>query len=113
MKRFIVGFLAIVGSLAILGAMAVAAIAVLSMIGTVALRGNKPSLHLLKRIEKDNKVVREFKPRFEQIPIDKKNFETVIEGLFRVVNAGGTGWAASIRGLDICGKTGTGRFFRD
>ncbi|MCK4766135.1 MAG: penicillin-binding protein 2 [Candidatus Aminicenantes bacterium] len=82
---------------------------VLLMIGTVALRGNKPALHLLKRIEKKDKVVREFKPRFEQIPIDKKNFEIVIEGLFRVVNSGGTGWAACIKGLDICGKTGTGQ----
>ena len=29
---------------------------VLLMIGTVALRGNKPALHLLKRIEKKDKV---------------------------------------------------------
>ena len=30
-------------------------------------------------------------------------------GLYRVVNGGGTGWAAAIKGLDICGKTGTGQ----
>jgi penicillin-binding protein 2 len=82
---------------------------ILSMISTVALRGKKPTLHLLKQIEKNGKVVREFKPQFAQVPIDKETFETVIEGLYRVVNSGGTGWAAAIKGLEICGKTGTGQ----
>ena len=31
----------------------------------------------------------------------------MVEGLFRVVNDGGTGRSAHLRGLDICGKTGT------
>ncbi|MCI0470464.1 MAG: penicillin-binding protein 2 [Candidatus Aminicenantes bacterium] len=82
---------------------------VLSLISTVALRGKKPALHLLKRIEKDGKTILQFKPHFVQLPIDKKNFEIVIEGLYRVVNSGGTGRAAAVKGLDICGKTGTGQ----
>ena len=79
----------------------------LLMISTVALRGRKPRLHLLKSIEKNGKVIREFKPVFTQVPIDKENFEIVIRGLYKVVNAGGTGRAAKVPGLDICGKTGT------
>lgn len=82
---------------------------ILSLISTVALRGKKPTLHLLKRIEKNGRVILEIKPHFVQLPIDKENFEIVIEGLYRVVNGGGTGWAAAVKGLDICGKTGTGQ----
>lgn len=81
----------------------------LKMIATVALRGRMPKLHLLQRIEKQGKVVREFVPEFFRVPIAEENFELVIEGLFRVVNNEGTGRAAKIPGLDICGKTGTGQ----
>ncbi len=80
---------------------------VLTMISTVALRGSMPQLHLLKQIETNGEVVEEYKPRFKEVPIKKENFEIVIKGLFKVVNEGGTGRAAKIRGLDICGKTGT------
>lgn len=79
----------------------------LKLIATVALRGRMPKLHLLQRIEKQGKVVREFAAGFSRVPIDEKNFELIIEGLFRVVNNEGTGRAAKIDGLDICGKTGT------
>jgi penicillin-binding protein 2 len=79
----------------------------LRMIGTVALRGQMPQLHLLKQIENNGRVVKVFKSHPHRVPIDKKNFELVIEGLYRVVNDGGTGRAAKVPGLDICGKTGT------
>lgn len=80
---------------------------ILLLISTVALRGEMPQLHLIKRIEKKGKVLMEFKPKFKQIPIDKKNFEIVIKGLFKVVNEGGTASSSKIDGLEICGKTGT------
>jgi penicillin-binding protein 2 len=89
------------------GMMMVTPAQLLTMISTVALRGKKPRLHLLKQIEKKGERVRKFKPEFEEVAIDKKYFEIVIEGLHRVVNDGGTGRAARIDGLDICGKTGT------
>jgi penicillin-binding protein 2 len=91
------------------GMLDVTSVQILSMISAVALRGKKPVLHLLKMIKKEGRVLLEFKPEFEQVPIDKENFEILIEGLFRAVNGGGTGWAAAVKGLDICGKTGTGQ----
>ena len=89
------------------GSMNVTPVQLLKMIATVALRGRVPRLHLMQRIEKAGQTVREFTPEFSKVPIDERNFQLVIEGLFRVVNSEGTGRAAKIAGLDICGKTGT------
>jgi penicillin-binding protein 2 len=89
------------------GMLNITPIQALQMICTVALRGKSPKLHIFKAIERDGQVISKFKPEFQQVPIDKENFEIVIEGLYRVVNDGGTGHAASVPGLDICGKTGT------
>jgi len=36
-----------------------------------------------------------------------KDFETVIEGMWRSVNDGGTGRGALVAGFDVCGKTGS------
>lgn len=89
------------------GSLNVTPVQLLKMIATVALRGRMPRLHLLQRIEKEGKTIVEFKPEFTQVPIAAENFQLVVEGLFRVVNEGGTARAAAIAGLDICGKTGT------
>ncbi len=79
----------------------------LTLIATVALRGRMPAPHLLERVERQGRVVRAFAPRFTRVPIAERHFEEVIAGLFRVVNGEGTGRAARVEGLDICGKTGT------
>ena len=89
------------------GMMQVTPAQILNMISTVALRGKVPHLHLVKQIEKYENVLEEYKPQFREVPISKENFEIVIEGLYRVVNDGGTGRSAQIDDLDICGKTGT------
>jgi len=89
------------------GSLNVTPVQMLKLIATVALRGQMPKLHLLQRIEKQGRTVSEFAPEFLRVPIAEENFELVIEGLFRVVNSEGTGWAAKMQGLDICGKTGT------
>lgn len=89
------------------GNIQVSPLQILNMISTVALRGRTPRLHLLQSIQRNGRVVREYQPEFSRVPIAPENFEIVVEGLFRVVNAGGTGRAAGIPGYDICGKTGT------
>jgi penicillin-binding protein 2 len=89
------------------GSLSVTPVQLLRLIATVALRGRMPRLHLMQRIEKRGRTVREFTPEFTPVPIAAENFELVIEGLYRVVNGDGTGRAARVDGLDICGKTGT------
>lgn len=91
------------------GMLTITPIQALQMISTVALRGDKSQLHLLKRIEDNGNVVETFPQDNDHkpVPIEKKNFEIVIDGLYKVVNDGGTGRAAKVPGLDICGKTGT------
>ena len=89
------------------GSLNVTPVQLLKMIATVALRGRMPRLHLLQCIEKDGKKIAAFSPEFTPVPIAAENFQIVVEGLFRVVNNEGTGRAAAIAGLDICGKTGT------
>jgi penicillin-binding protein 2 len=43
----------------------------------------------------------------KQLPINYKHFKVVKEGMWSVVNAGGTGAGVAISGLNVCGKTGT------
>jgi len=40
-------------------------------------------------------------------PFKPSTFESVIEGMWRSVNDGGTGKGAFVEGLDVCGKTGS------
>jgi len=89
------------------GMMNVTPAQMLLMISTVALRGQMPTLHLISKIKKQGKTIREFKSVFKQVPIEKQHFNLVIEGLSRVVNDGGTGRSAHLKDLEICGKTGT------
>jgi penicillin-binding protein 2 len=89
------------------GMLSVTPVQVLLMMSTVALRGKMPRLHLLKKVETGGEVYSEFKPEFTPISIEKEYFEILIDGLYRVVNDEGTGRAAALKGLGICGKTGT------
>jgi cell division protein FtsI/penicillin-binding protein 2 len=42
-----------------------------------------------------------------RLPLSRNSINAVKEGMYRVVNAGGTGGSAAIGGKNVCGKTGT------
>ncbi len=73
----------------------------------VANRGFYFKPHLVKAIG-EKKVIREEFTKKNSVGIDAKYFETVVEGMSRVVNQdGGTATYSAIPGIEICGKTGT------
>lgn len=70
----------------------------------IANRGRKVTPHLLNSQSLAGK--RLFSEK-DAVDIELSTFETVIQGMWEVVNKGGTGWAANVKGFDICGKTGS------
>jgi len=74
----------------------------------IANNGYAYSPHLLKKIIDIDGTESVYKPKILiQNRIDPKLIELIKEGMWRVVNAGGTATRAAVPGLDICGKTGT------
>lgn len=73
----------------------------------VANRGYFYKPHLVKAIGEKKVVKTEYTKR-NDVGIDPQYFETVIEGMSRVVNrGGGTAYFSHIPNIEICGKTGT------
>jgi penicillin-binding protein 2 len=66
--------------------------------------------HLVKYIEStDGKIYKEFLPKKKgELKLSQKNMDILSNALWGVVNEpGGTGHAARILNIDVCGKTGT------
>ncbi len=70
----------------------------------IANRGRKVTPHLLNSQSLAGERVFSEK---DAVDIELSTFETIIQGMWEVVNKGGTGWAANVKGFDICGKTGS------
>lgn len=70
----------------------------------IANRGQKIKPHLI--LDKEV-VASEQNGPLDNADIDVDHFETVIEGMWRSVNQGGTGHLAMVEGFDVCGKTGS------
>jgi len=71
-------------------------------------RGYYYTPHIIKNIESDTIPSKFTKPKYTTI--DKKHFEPVIHGMFDVYNKG-TAKMLQVKGIEICGKTGTAENF--
>ena len=81
-----------------------------NMMAAVANRGYYYTPHIIKKI-KGEQIDPKFREK-HQTTVDRKYFDPVVEGLFGVFNyPGGTGNALQVKGIDICGKTGTAENF--
>jgi penicillin-binding protein 2 len=70
----------------------------------IANRGRKVTPHLLNS---QSQIGKRTYSESKAVEIEQSTFEKVIKGMWEVVNNGGTGWAANVKGFDICGKTGS------
>ncbi len=72
----------------------------------LANRGYYYTPHLIKSFSNPDFTLDEKYTKKMSVGIDKKHFNVVVNGLYNAINRG-TGYRAYVRGLDICGKTGT------
>ncbi len=74
----------------------------------LANRGYYYTPHIVKSINgiKDVEWQKKFKTK-HQTSIDRIHYETVVAGMSKVMQPGGTAFGASINDIEICGKTGT------
>ncbi len=80
------------------GAVTVSPLQLVSAIGGLGTRAKWYKPHLVR----DEAPVLERQARF-----NSENLEQVVSGMYGVVNEGGTGRAAVLPGIKVCGKTGT------
>jgi penicillin-binding protein 2 len=90
------------------GAVAVTPISMAVYMATLANGGTRVTPHLLKAVDDGSgwKPVPEPAPQ-SQAKFDPDKLQAIRDGLWMVVNAGGTGGRARIKDHDVAGKTGT------
>ena len=72
----------------------------------IANRGHYYKPHLLRSINGDKLAIPTKYLEQQQVRINTKHFEPVINGMEKVISQG-TATSAYVAGLDVCGKTGT------
>ncbi len=80
------------------GALTVTPLQMARALGGLAIGGVWHTPHFLKAFKED-------KPT--EWTLNPDNVKTVVDGMYGVVNEGGTGVGAKLPGIDVCGKTGT------
>jgi penicillin-binding protein 2 len=85
------------------GAVSVTPLQILRAVSAIARKGRLTTPHLLLRSRGENTTGW----NETQIALDLENVDMIHEGMWRSVNASGTGHRTYIAGLEICGKTGT------
>ncbi len=81
-----------------------------NMTAAIANRGHYYTPHILKKIG-DSAITNEKFTKPKYTTIDAKHFEPVIEGMFDVFNKG-TARYSQVKGIEICGKTGTAENYK-
>jgi penicillin-binding protein 2 len=90
------------------GAVAVTPVSMAVYMATLANGGTRVTPHLLKAIDEGKGwVPAPVPPPQSKVDIDPEKLQAIRDGLWGVVNGGGTGGRARILGKDISGKTGT------
>jgi len=79
-----------------------------NMVAAIANRGYFYTPHIIKEINGQSIDKKYTTPRYTTI--EKKHFEPVIQGMFDVYNKG-TAESLQVKGIEICGKTGTAENF--
>jgi penicillin-binding protein 2 len=77
-----------------------------NLAATVANRGYYYIPHIVRGVEGCDSLDRRFYER-QYTKVDRKHFDVIVEGMWRGVNVDGTCQGAKLKGLDVCGKTGT------
>ena len=78
------------------------------MTAAIANRGWYITPHFVKKISNDS-ILKKYKEK-KYTTIDKKHFETIIDGMFNVIEKG-TAQNSKIKNIEIVGKTGTSENF--
>jgi penicillin-binding protein 2 len=81
------------------GALIVTPLQLARAIGGLSVGGRWYQPHLVKKAADQVKVV--------EWPLNPEQVKTVVDGMYGVVNEGGTGVRAALPHLEVCGKTGT------
>jgi len=81
------------------GALTVTPLQLARAIGGIAVGGTWHHPHLVRELDATEKP--------DQWPLDPDHVKDVIDGMYGVVNEGGTGGYAALKGIEVCGKTGT------
>ena len=90
------------------GAVAVTPVSMAVYMATIANGGTRITPHMLKAVDEGNGWKPVPPPASQgKIEITPEKLQAIRDGLWMVVNAGGTGGRARILGHDIAGKTGT------
>jgi penicillin-binding protein 2 len=79
-----------------------------NMAAAIGNRGYYYTPHIIKNIEGDTIATKYTTPNYTTI--DKQHFEPIVEGMFDVYKKG-TAKSLQVKGIEICGKTGTAENF--